>query len=375
MFSGYINEATGHLVKDLKAIITRRDDLNSNIGVNENFTNFYETCKMRPAIVDYISMEIEKAGNCRAFSAAQVQLLMLATISRSSSTYGTIPGVVSHLALVGEHADASILNENAKNETGDRSHIPHSILLYECFSVIAEALSVPALTPARYHIMRLILLERSGGDAEALGSIDAVKECFQQKEFHVPRHNEDDIAIAIHYANQYGSALTDLHSAVIETESRFTERGVTSVSRNPYDKAWLAVRCLELAMREASSVDEHETNRLSYIGAWGQVVEYLAPSLSQDALTRARAWTEVHNDEAAGQAAGWGGAAEQGHAEDARGQAVKMMETLRPQTFATVLGEVTRLNLLRLQFWDRAVDALKHLAATAEPTAEFAAAE
>ncbi|MEG9883391.1 MAG: hypothetical protein V6Z86_01995 [Hyphomicrobiales bacterium] len=352
MDNDFINSATRLLVRDFDNLIRSRQDFFESRVVVDSFAAFRRTCATMPSIVGYVDGRIKNAPADRiAFSPEQLELMMLGMIARSSSTYGTIPGVVAHLALVGEHADAAILNENAKNETGDRIHTPHSTLLYDCFAVIGEALHIPVLTPARYHIMRLILLGRRR-TATNLTGVDAIQIYLDNADLHAPNYDRNDIHIALHYANKYGPELIKLHSVVIKAETRLDERGDTVAERNPYDRGWLAIRCLELAMREASSVDEHETNRLSFIGAWGQVVEHLAPKLSSCQLERARAWTEAHNDEEAGQAVGWEGAAEEGHAEDARDQALKVMTKLLPETFGAALDEVTKLNELRLGFWD-----------------------
>lgn len=354
----FINAATGLLVDGLHRLICSQEELSASAAVSTSFAAFQETCTISPSIVGYVEARIAKAGNKTAFTPKQLELMMLGMIARSSSTYGTIPGVVAHLALIGEHSDAAILNENAKNETGDRAHIPHPSLLYDCFAVVAPAFSISALTPARYHILRLVLLTRQQGAAE-LRTIADVQAYVDKAELHAPDHDEEDIGIALHYADTYGPELNQLHSRVIEAETRLDEAGGNVSARNPYDRRWLAIRCLELAMREASSVDEPETKRFSYIGAWGQVVEHLAPILPTADLPRARAWTEAHNDEAAGQAVGWEGAAEEGHAEDAWEQALKVMSKLTPATFSAVLDEVTKLNELRLRFWEEVVARLR----------------
>ncbi|MCF4130094.1 hypothetical protein [Methylobacterium sp. SyP6R] len=357
----YINGATEQLANDIRAVIESRPDLQNESPVIESFTRFDETCRMPPAIVCYVAEKLSHEANMPAFSDAQLEILMLAVIARSSSTYGTIPGVVAHLALIGEHQDAAILNENAKNETGDRAHTPHPILLYDGFTVIGAARGIPALSPASYHIMRHVMIERERLGQSVLHTVEAVKDYFAVNDLHVPAYTDADIRVALHYADRCDPTITHLHSSIIEAESRMNDVPGAAASRNPYDRAWLGVRLLELAMREASSVDEHDTGRLSYIGAWGRVVEHLIPQFPPDQHARARAWTEAHNDEAAGQAVGWEGAAEEGHAEDARVQAVGMLKTLKPATLALVLSEVAEFNVLRLGFWDRVVADLRRL--------------
>ncbi|HEY0331546.1 MAG TPA: hypothetical protein VGC77_20910 [Rhodopseudomonas sp.] len=365
--TGFINGAVEALVRDLRATISSSPEFSHNDDIIDAFAAFETSCRIRPAIVDYVDSKVATADNDTCFSDKQLQLLMLSVIARSSSTYGTIPGVVSHLALIGEHDDAAILNENAKNETGDRRNTPHPVLLYDCFKVIGEAFSIPYLTPASYHMLRLILIGRSLCPERDLSSVAGVKQYLLEQDLYVPRHTDADVRVALHYTDLSKADISLLHSDILKMESRMQDGAAAPSDRNPYDKSWLAVRRLELAMREASSVDEHDTQRLSYIGSWGRVVDHLADNIPTAHHRRARAWVEAHNDEIAGQAVGWSGAAEEGHAEDAREQAVQMMTTVRPATFAAALREVTLLNNLRLAFWIRVVDDLNSLEAEDAP--------
>lgn len=358
---GFINGAVEALVTDLSNAISSNHQFALNDAVVDAFAEFEASCRIRPAIIDYIESRVTSTNNEIRFSSKQLQLLMLSIIARSSSTYGTIPGVVSHLALIGEHEDAAILNENAKNETGDRSNTPHPVLLYDCFKVIGEAFSIPYLTPASYHMLRLILIGRSKRPERDLFTVPGVKHYLLEQDLYVPRHRDEDVHVALQYCNISTPNIALLHSDILKMESRMEDGTEAPSGRNPYDKLWLTVRRLELAMREASSVDEHETHRLSYIGSWGQVVDHLVSAIPEKNHHRARAWVEAHNDEIAGQAVGWSGAAEEGHAEDAREQAVQMMKTLRPTTFASALSEVTLLNNLRLKFWVSVVEGLSAL--------------
>lgn len=360
MDNEYINSATAALVEDLHKLIAEDARLAHDQTVSDAFTQFRRTCATVPSIVGYISkrLSMPPTSNIPCFSPQQIEILMLGVIARASSTYGTIPSVVAHLALVGEHAHAAILNENAKNETGDRGHAPHPILLFDCFKVIGEALSLNYLTPASYHILRYILIERGKTGAPSLRDVESVKHIIARNEPHFPTYNDDDISVALYYSTLCQADIARLHSLTIKIESRMDDRGSMTNQRNPYDKHWLATRRLELALREASSVDEHDTGRLSYIGSWGRVVENLIPQIRPNDHERARAWAKAHNDEGTGQAVGWPGAAEEGHAMDARLQAMQMMRSVTPEIFASVLSEVTTLHDMRLAFWDDLVEDL-----------------
>ena len=133
---------------------------------------------------------------------------------------------------------------------------------------------------------------------------------------------------------------------------------VAPVWRNPYDLHWKALRVLELAVREASSVDEHDTGKLSYIGAWGMVVDAMLGHIPYVDRDRALAWTQAHNDEAAGQSH-WLAGSPRRACDDARGTAVDILKTLNSEAFAQTLEGVTKQGNARLTFWDHVVTALK----------------
>gem|GEM_PF-3079959 len=314
-----------------------------------SYADFDQTCKQAPSIVQHAREVIATSDGKPPFTARQLQILMVAFLARSSSTYGTIPGLVSHLSLIGEHEIAAILNENARNEIGDRHHSSHASLLYDCFAVIGQEFSIEYPTPASYHILRLLQLGQLKRNNKA--DIPTIRREIQESDLHVPEFDDNDIRVAINYRKIVGPELVQLHTAIINSDSRLDEKGGANTCRNPYDTEWIATRCLELAIREASSVDEHRSGRLSFIGAWGLVVDAISPWIKPERRARLRAWVEAHNDETAGRAAGWAGAAEEGHAEDARDVAVRILQTLKPRTFANVLGEVASLNLKRLRYW------------------------
>jgi hypothetical protein len=153
--TSYVNGAVKALVTDLEQIIRERDELDCP-AVRAAMAEFDRTCRTVPAVVSFLKQRTAVPDGCTTILKCHLELLMLSMIARSSSTYGTIPGIVAHLALVGEHEDAAILNENARNETGDRSNRPHAVLLYRCFRTLGKTFGIRYPTPASYHIARQI---------------------------------------------------------------------------------------------------------------------------------------------------------------------------------------------------------------------------
>jgi hypothetical protein len=176
---------------------------------------------------------------------------------------------------------------------------------------------------------------------------------------YVPAHTGADVENAIYFAELAGHRVLRFHNEILVAESRMDEGTNGLGSRNPYDRGWIATRLLELATREASSVDEHESGRLSYIGAWELLLANLLGHVSPEDQEALMGWVKAHNDEDCGRAVGWEGAAEEGHAEDARRQAMKVMRTLDSRAFAVTVREVAKLNQLRLEFWDDVVASMQ----------------
>ena len=349
--NNYINKPTAALVTALNSIIQGRSDLRDNAEISEAFSSFKRTSETPPAIVGYIRQKTDPASASAGFTKEQLELLMFAVIARSSSTYGTIPGVVAHLALIGEHDAAATIAANAANETGDRNHTPHPTMLYDSYKILGDSLNVRYPTPASYHLTRHIIQGRTKLGSNELDSVEAVESYLKTENLHVPPYTTEDITTALYFCHLIRPETIQYHTQILQTESRMNDTGSAHYERNPYDKQWLATRMLELAVREASSVDEYDTGKLSYIGAWELLVNQLVGHIPQQQHSKLLAWVHAHNDEETGQAIGWDGAAEVGHAEDARLHAVRIMESLDAPTFASVLNEITALNQSRLDFW------------------------
>jgi hypothetical protein len=357
--NGYINGPTEKIVAELDEHIYKRGDLVQSSRVIESFTAFKCMCRKPPSIVEYIRNKTDCANPAAGFTVDQIKLIWLSMVARSSPTWATIQSEPGLLSLTGDHDTAAIINSNAMNETGDKAHRPHPLLLYDCFAELGKALHFDALTPASYHLVRQIHRLRQLRNDGKCSDVNVIYKFLNDRRIYI-EHTPRDMQSAIDYADLSPPSLVDYHSQILRDVLGLDDRGCTApVHRSPYDLDWMAMRGLELAAREASSVDEHDTGRLSYIGAGGMVVDALlgyVPAANRNAVL---AWTRAHNDEATGQSVGWQGAAEEGHADDARITAMDILKTLDPEPFAQTLEAVTKLGNARLAFWDHVVVALE----------------
>lgn len=357
--ASYINRPTERLATDVEGLVRRRGDLRESDRVTKALRGFERICRRPPAIVEYVLGKTDPEGAGAGFTRDQIKLVMLSVVARSSSTWGTIQAEAALLSLAGDHDVAAVINANAMNETGDKDHRPHSLLLFDGFAALGEGLQVEALTPASYHLVRHIHRLRrrlgDGGFADA-GAIAA----YLRMNRICTRYTPLDMQVALGYCDISDPAFTRYHSQTLRDVLGLEDLdGIAPPRRNPYDSGWKALRLLELAVREASSVDEDDTGKLSYIGAWGMVVDSMLGHVPPAGRERALAWTRAHNDEATGQSAGWQGAAEDGHADDARGTAMDVLKTLDAETFARTLRGVAKQGNARLAFWDHVVAALE----------------
>jgi hypothetical protein len=355
----YTNSSTAALVEDVEQLIQSREELRDSREVAKTFASFKRVCEQPPTIMNYIRGKTDAASPSAGFNHEQLELLMLAVVARSSSTWGTIQAEAALLAMAGEYETAAIVNANAMNETGDKTHRPHSLLLFDSVGVLGDSLHTEALTPARYHMARHI---HAIGRSEANGQFAdaaAIQEYLHQRRIHIP-HTTRDIEVALHFCTISPPDIFDYHTRIAHDVLGLDDMGGRlCVQRDPYNADWKALRMLELAVREASSDDEHDTGRLSYIGGWGLAVDAMLGHVPYDQRTTALAWTRAHNDEMAGRSVGWKGAAEKGHAEDARHIAIDVLKTLDRTAFIQTLDKVTALGKARLAYWNSIVSSLE----------------
>ena len=180
--SPYINQPTENLVTDLEELIRQRGDLSESSRVIEAFIEFKYICQQPPAIVEYIHKKTDTLNPEAGFTRDQIKLHMFSTVARSSSTWGTIQAEAALLNLAGDHEIAAIINANAMNETGDKHHRPHSLLLFDCFDVVGEALHLEALSPASYHLARQIHRLRQARNDSQLSDIKEIQNYLQHNE-------------------------------------------------------------------------------------------------------------------------------------------------------------------------------------------------
>jgi len=351
----FINVATQDLIDALEHLIQSQECLRANRRVVNAFHAFSKVCCQAPSIVLHIREAI-LSGLLTGFSKKQIELLMMAVIFRSSSSWGTIPALVSNLSLVFEHLAGAIINENAENEAGDKRHRPHASMLFENFQILGETLGLYYLTPARYALTRQIYRLRDEFDDPSYSDVDKIKEFLKEKNIYIPEFTANDIKVAIYYCDLAGRWIGTYHTEILRRILGIDDTGGrVSSSRNPHDQSRLAIQLLELAAREASSVDEYDSGKLSYIGAYGLLTDALLGYVPEEKRAVATAWTRTHNDSISGQALGWENSAEEGHAEDAKDVALRILERVSADEFAQALEVVTETSLLRLEYWDNVV--------------------
>jgi len=194
--SPYINQPTEKLVTDVEEVVDRRGDLRECGKVAAALAGFKLICRKPPAIVKYIRNKTDTANPEAGFTRDQIKLHMLATVARSSSTWGTIQAESALLSLAGDHDFAATINSNAINETGDKAHRPHPLLLFDCFDVVAKALNLDALRPASYHLARHIHRLRKFWNDNTLSDVNALYEYLVTQGIRV-RHTPHDMQVAL----------------------------------------------------------------------------------------------------------------------------------------------------------------------------------
>ena len=217
-------------------------------------------------------------------------LFILAITARSSSTWVTIQMQAGMLNLVGEHEMAAIINANAMNETGDKAHRPHSLLLFDSFAALGEALHIDPLTPARYHLVRQIHRIRQSMGEGRFSNAQSIEDHLRACRICI-RHTWEDLSVALVYCDISDPFITDYHSQTLATSCASTTGAATLPYEGIRTTRIRQALVLELAVREASSVDEHETGKLSYIGCCGLLLDAYLGYIPCDRRDEALAWT------------------------------------------------------------------------------------
>ena len=367
--STYINDPTQLLVEQIRGMIEGRPDWRGDSEVLAAYREFDDVCRSEPAIVAFMR---HTCSNKNGFlTVEQMQLIMLATLMRSSSSYGTIPELVVQLNLASDYELAAKINDNAVHEAGTSSIASHPQLLLDSFSVIGRAIrsylegmgklaSFPILTQASHALVRHIFsLRRAIGD-DTYSDLVGIRRYLDDEQVFLPAFTDRDLLTALHYCSLCDERIAIYHSSVLAHILGMDDRGFTracpSIRRDPTDRGWLALQAFEFCTREASSADEGGT--ISYVGAYGLFTKAFLGYLNFTDRVRATKWWLVHSDEEVGKELGWGTTAELGHARDARELVARTFEGLDGRNLARAIRGATSMSRHRLTHWRIVTDRL-----------------
>ena len=352
----YINTPTRLLIEAIGTYISEKDELFQHPRVVQAFQALQEISEKVPSFVRYVEESINR--NHSGFSQKELTLMELYLMLRVLSTYTTIPVLVGHLQLCGEYEAAALINSNAIDEGGGKGNPSHHALMVNSLNIVARQLgSLPVTSKHLVAAIRIYeLIPRTTGakisDHEALWALlqsDAQYIPIQKTELH----------LAVEIAEMLDENMLQYHRHIQETLLTPTRSRIIS-------KQTLAMAALELAKREAESVDEKENN-LSFIGAWEKLIQYYESHIPPNEYERTIAWSAAHNGEEQAKNAGWyDRTAEDGHARDARTVALHFLKTLNAAEFAETLEQITKNAALRLEHWDHLVDSLNQIRSTTD---------
>lgn len=310
--------------------------------LRENLTQF-------PAILGYT----KEINNKSKIGIRQLQLLLMSVIFRSSSTYSTIPYLLTCLNLVSEYAWASIINKNLNEEAGNGLTPSHPQLLFENFRILGETFNIAFLTPASYSLTTLLHQLDARHALKLTHDPKAFHHFLLSKELYTPEYTSLDLQTASYYYNLGGAGIISYHKHINEQ--------LMNQTSDPRDALCLCTQALELAVREANSVDEQANGHLSFIGSYESVVNAILSKIPEDKRDQATVWFRVHNDVHLGKEAGWQESAEEGHAKDACNLAIYLLNRLSSESFVKVISAVNEICEQRSIYWDYVVKQLKNL--------------
>jgi hypothetical protein len=359
----FVNEPTRLLVEQVFGMIQSRHDWRQNANLCEAYEAFDEVCRREPAIIGFIRRILSSSDGC--MNVLQIQLFMLATLSRSSSSYGTIPELVVLLNLAADYGLASKINDNAVHEAGTSKITSHPQLLLNSFSILSESIRAeqergghliefPPLTQASFALVRQIHLMREAVGNATYSDIDGIIEYIASNQIYCPSFTKQDLKTAIHYCSLCDGKITSYHSGVLGCILGLADRGRNPsdhlARRDPTDRGWLATQAFEFCTREASSADVGDD--ISYVGAYGLFAKALLGYVPESKREMATKWWWVHSDADVGKSLGWGTTAELGHAEDARELVARLFEGLSVENAETAIRAATSMSRLRLRYWE-----------------------
>jgi hypothetical protein len=347
----YINTPTRLLVEAVGNYISEKDELSRDPRVVQAFQALQEISEKVPSFVQYVEESIDR--NDSGFSQKELTLIELYLMLRVLSTYTTIPVLVGYLHLCGEYEAAALINSNAIDEGGGKGNSSHHELLINSLNIIARRLGSLQVT-SKHLVTAIRIYELKKGTRGIRSSDDVTLWALLQSDPQYIPIQKTDLHMAVEIAEMLDDKMLQYHRHIQET--LLTPTMVQIIS-----KQTLAVATLELAKREAESVDEKEHN-LSFIGAWEKFIQYYKSHLPLDDYERAIAWSAAHNDEEKAKNAGWyDRTAEDGHARDACTVALHFLKALNAIEFAETLEQITKNAVLRLEHWDHLVNALNRI--------------
>lgn len=314
-----MNRSVQSLMDTLESTIASREKNRAHSDIEGSFREL-QTAVLRGLPLSESLFFDTQQRHLKPLSARQLQVLTMGVAFRSMSSYAAIGMAVVQLQTAGYYRWAAIINENLKDEVGDRTRRSHAELLYDNFRIVANRLG---FTPIDPEVFLQIAASFAG---EACGVIKQPGPADRQT------------------VETY-CGLADARMA------RYHHEVGANLLQPPPVHGQALIHALELAVREASSVDDFAAGKLSYIGVYGRVTECLVEGLDLEERRSAIAWAQAHNDESTGRDAGWNGASEEGHAEDAKRLVAELIPQATDAQLIHALKTVTHLTNLRGDHW------------------------
>jgi PIN domain nuclease of toxin-antitoxin system len=349
----YINLPTQQLLDSVEEYISHHSELSQHPNVREAFHSLETVSERVPSFVSYVTERLHLPLDCGGLNAGEIIQLEMFMLTRVLSTYPSIPLLVGQLHLCGEYGAAAQINSNAMDESGGKGKSSHHELLISSLNIIAKHLGgLPVTTKLMVAAIQIYELKHKSA-RKKISDQELLWDQLLREGHYVPI-SQEELPTAVELAGLLNDDMLRYHRHVHKT---LLQPSLYKTS----DRRMLALATLELAKREAESVDEKEAN-LSFIGAWEEIVHFYKNQLSPDEYAKALAWSAAHNDEKEAKKAGWQDrSAEDGHARDARDVALHFLKALNPTEFVQVIEQVTENARLRLQHWDHLVAALRQI--------------
>jgi len=350
----YINEPTRQLIEGIQEQIAKNIDLSQNPKVLDAFAALQRACTQVNSFVEFIETYSAKP-TFPDFSSEEITLIELYLLTRVLSTYAAIPLLVAQLNLNGELDAVSRINSNAIDEGGGKGFPSHHELLVNSLTIVAKSLK--ALSVSTKLLVSAIRITEVLQDSE--------KYCLDEEVLWDRLQNDTQYIPIERYELQSAISISRLlNENMLRYHRHIQNTLLQPVMHNPTNKRLLGVAALELAKREAESVNESD-RKLSFIGSWEKLTRSYKSQIPDDYYTQANAWAKAHNDEEEAKLAGWHDkSAEDGHARDARIVAMHFLSKLNPMEFTSVLEQVTVNANLRLSHWNSLVaelNSMKHI--------------